>query len=127
MGNGFQVTCYISSKKQVTSLLFLITEKIGIIFNFKDGVAFALVLHILGTVTILLDLQSNGVMVPFHDKLLFVVTSNYFFTFKISVTSNCNGTVTLKNGYRFISSELLLQVTEETYLIRVHCVKRERR
>ncbi len=52
------------------------------------------------------DLQSNGVTVPLRNKLLFVVTSNYFVTFEMSVTSNCNGTVTRKkmgNGLKVAS------------------------
>jgi hypothetical protein len=49
-------------------------------------------------VTILVDLQSTGVTFPLRIWLLFVETGNYFLTFKISVTGNCNGTVTRKNG-----------------------------
>jgi hypothetical protein len=42
--------------------------------------------------------KSNGIMVPLHNWLLFAVTSNDFVTFQRAVTSNCNGTVTRKNG-----------------------------
>ncbi len=52
----------------------------------------------LGTETILLDLQGNGVTVPLPNLLLFVETNNYCVTFKISVTNNCNRTATMKNG-----------------------------
>jgi hypothetical protein len=37
----------------------------------------------LGPVTILPDLQSNGVTVPLYKYLLFVVTSNYLVTFTV--------------------------------------------
>ncbi len=70
------------------------------------------ILQLQVTETILLVLQSNGVTFPLRNWLLFLVTSNYFVTVKISVTSNCNGTVTMKNGKRIKCSELLLQVTE---------------
>ncbi len=63
----------------------------------------------LGTVTILLDLESDGVTVPLRNPLLFAVTSNFFVTLKISVTSNCNGIVAMKNGQRIKSSEFLLK------------------
>ncbi len=42
--------------------------------------------------------KCNGVLVPVRNQLLFVVTSNDFVTFKISLTSNCNETITKKNG-----------------------------
>jgi hypothetical protein len=29
---------------------------------------------------------------------MYGVTGNYFVTFKLSLTNNCNGTVTMKNG-----------------------------
>jgi hypothetical protein len=45
----------------------------------------------LGTVTILLDLQSNGAKVCYATSYFFLVNSNYFVTFKISLTGNCNG------------------------------------
>ncbi len=35
---------------------------------------------------------------PLRNQLLFKVTSNGFVTFKIAVTSNCNGTFTFKSG-----------------------------
>jgi hypothetical protein len=47
-------------------------------------------------------------MVPLNNQFLFVVTSNDFVTFKIAVTSNCNG----KMGYGFKSSWFLLPVRE---------------
>ncbi len=40
----------------------------------------------------------------------FVVTSNDFVPFRIAVNSNCNGKVTVKNGYRIKSQEFLLTV-----------------
>ncbi len=66
--------------------------------------------------TILLDLQSNGVMFLLRNYLHFLVTNNYFLTFKIPVTSNCNGTVAMKIGQWIKSSELVLQVMEVTLL-----------
>ncbi len=42
--------------------------------------------------------KGNRVTVPLRNQLLVAVTSNDFGTIKISVTSNCNGTVTRKNG-----------------------------
>jgi hypothetical protein len=42
--------------------------------------------------------KCNEVTVPLRNLLLFVVTSIDFVTFKISVTSNCYGTVARKNG-----------------------------
>ncbi len=112
MGNGFQVLCYISSLKQVTSYFFkklassLIFDRL--LPSHKSPIA---ILQFQVTVTILV-LQSNGVTVPLRNYLLFLVTSKYFVTFKISITSNFYGTVTMKNGERIKSSELLLQVTE---------------
>ncbi len=85
--------------------------------------AFVTVLF-LGTVIILLDLQSKGVTVLLRNCLLFVVTCNYSVTFKISVTSNCNGTIITKNGSWIKSNDLLLQVKEITqprYIFQVTC------
>ncbi len=42
--------------------------------------------------------KCNGVTVPLHNYFLLVVTCNVFVKFAISVTSNCKGTVTVKNG-----------------------------
>jgi hypothetical protein len=76
---------------------FLITEQFRHLIYFLDE-RWHFLRSFVGTVTILLDLQSNGVTVPLHTFLLFVVTSNYFVTIKIKVTSNCNGTATMKSG-----------------------------
>ncbi len=60
----------------------------------------AVVTALFFAVTIPLDLQSNGVMDPLRNHLLFVVTSYYFVTFRISVTNNCNGNIAIKMGNR---------------------------
>jgi hypothetical protein len=43
------------------------------------------------------EIQCSIVTLPLRNLLLYVVTSGDFVTFKIAVTSNCNGTVTVKN------------------------------
>jgi hypothetical protein len=77
---------------------FLKTSHVVNFFSNIKILASHLLESYLGTVTTLLDLQSNGVIVPLRNWLLFVVNTNYFVTFKISVTSNCNSAVTIKNG-----------------------------
>jgi hypothetical protein len=51
-------------------------------------------------------------MAPLRNELLIVVTSNNFATFKIAVTSNFSGAITVKNRQRIKSSKLLLPVME---------------
>ncbi len=40
----------------------------------------------------------KGVTLPLRNKLLFTVTINDFVTFKKTVTSNCDGAITVKMG-----------------------------
>ncbi len=72
-----------------------------------------------------LNYKCNGVTVSLHTQLLFVVTSNNFATFKISVTITVTEPLQGKmgNGLK-VGSQFLLPVTEvkkRSYFIKITC------